>query len=375
MVKALSRTLFLLQRVRYSFESGKLLRPCRGLAQGHYFSNCSLPETMKAIMIRDFGNEDVLNVSTVPRKTNTPEEILIRVEAAGINPVDTYLREGFFAQLPPLPLILGKEVAGTVAAIGSNVTHNPYNLKVGDRVYCMLPNNGGYAQYVASIPENVIPLPDKLTYSQGACLYVTYYTAYRALILRAKMKRNETVLIHGASGGVGTAAIQLAKHYGAFVAATAGSDAGIELCKSLGADYTINHRRDDHLQVAKRELGDRGFDIIFENVAHVFLGEDGHVLAPEGRIAIVGCKGSIEIAPRTLMVSEGAMIGVSLFLMTPENMDECTRVILQGIEDGWIKPVIEKEYTFHEARQAHHDMQKKSGKLGKLVFKVDHDSS
>ncbi|XP_039286776.1 quinone oxidoreductase isoform X2 [Nilaparvata lugens] len=302
-------------------------------------------------------------------------KILIRVEAAGINPVDTYLREGFFAQLPPLPLILGKEAAGTVAAIGSNVKYNPYNLKVGDRVYCMLPNNGGYAQYVASTPENVVPLPDKLTYCQGASLYVTYYTAYRALILRAKMKKNESVLIHGASGGVGTAAIQMAKHYGAFVAATAGSDAGLELCRSLGADYTINHRQPDHLLVAKRELGDRGFDLIFENVAHVFLGDDGHVLAPEGRIAIVGCKGSIEVAPRTLMVTEGSMIGVSLFLMTPENMVECTKAILQGIEDGWVKPVIAKEYTFHEARQAHHDMQKKSASRGKLVFKVEQESS
>ncbi|XP_075229459.1 quinone oxidoreductase-like isoform X1 [Lycorma delicatula] len=349
----------------------EILRPLRRLEE----EGGPLQRFMRVIFMEKFGKPDVLTVENMPVPEPYKNEIRIRVEAAGINPVDTYIREGVYKQLPKLPTILGKEVAGVVDEMGPEaLIHNRYKVKVGDRVFATLGNeNGGYAEYITTSYENVAPLPENLTFSQGASLFVTYYTAYRALVLRTKLDENDKVFIHGASGGVGTAALQIAKRLGVrTIGATAGTEEGMALLKKLGADYVFNHRKKGHMYEAKTVMGDTGLDFILENNADLHLADDMNVLAYGGRIAVVGCRGTAMITPRSLMVTEGQVFGVNLGLMTQDEMYKCTDFILEGIKEGSICPVVGHEYLFEEAPQAHNDMIYKAVSIGKLVFKTDH---
>ncbi|XP_049829522.1 zeta-crystallin-like isoform X1 [Schistocerca gregaria] len=321
---------------------------------------------MKAVRIHKFGSKDALKLETVPIPEVGESEVLVRVNAAGINPVDTYIREGSFAVLPTLPAILGKEAAGVVEKVGDGVQ----GLKEGDRVFTCLPDNGGYAEYVTCKKNYVFPLSERLSFSQGAGLYVPYFTAYRALVTKCRIKPGEVLLIHGASGAVGIAALQLAKACGVSVVGTAGTLEGMELVKSLGADFVFNHKEKGYLNNAVAAIGGQGFNVVLENLANINLGADLTVLNQQARVAVVGSRGSVEVNPRSLMLTESTIIGVKLMGNTEEEHLEAAGVILKGIEDGWVKPIIAKEYALEEASQAHHDIIHNKGARGKLVFKV-----
>ncbi|KAJ9584619.1 hypothetical protein L9F63_021037, partial [Diploptera punctata] len=318
---------------------------------------------MRALQINKFGGPETLKIQEIPIPSVGDSDVLIRVHAAGINPVDTYIREGAYATLPKLPAILGKEIAGLVEETGKSV-------RKGDRVFAWLPENGGYAEYVTTNKENVYPLSEKLTFSQGSGLYVPYFTAYRALITKCKVKPGEVLLVHGASGAVGVAAVQIAKAYDLIVAGTAGTIEGMELVKKIGADHVFNHKEKGYLNNAVAAIGGQGFNVVLENLANVNLGADLTVLNQHARVAIVGSRGTVEVNPRSLMLTEGCVIGVMLAGATKDEIKESAEVILQGIEDGWVNPVIAQEYTLEEAAQAHHDIIHNSGARGKLVFKL-----
>lgn len=320
---------------------------------------------MNAVRIHKFGGVENLKVETVPIPSITDDEVLVRVKAAGINPVDTYIRDGAYVVLPKLPAILGREVAGVIEEVGSNVN----NLQKGDPVFgCLV--EGGYAEYVACKKNNVFPLSKNLTFSQGAGLFVPYFTAYRALIVKCRIKSGEILLVHGASGAVGLAAVQIAKAHGLIVAGTAGTVEGMELVKKMGADHVFNHKEKGYLNNAVAAIGGMGFNVVLENLANVNLGADLTVLNQQARVAVVGSRGTVEVNPRSLMLTESSVIGVFLAGNTEEEQLEAAEAIMKGVEDGWVKPVIAKEYSLEDAAQAHQDIIYNKGARGKLVFKL-----
>ncbi|HEV2206225.1 MAG TPA: NADPH:quinone reductase, partial [Candidatus Acidoferrales bacterium] len=192
---------------------------------------------MKAIVVHEFGGPEVLKYEEIPTPRPEAGQVLVRIHAAGVNPYDTYMRSGTYAIKPPLPYTPGSDAAGEVEAVGSGIT----KFKAGDRVYTAKTVTGAYAEYALALESQVHLLPANISYTQGAGVWVPYGTAYHALYQCALARAGETVLIHGASGGVGSAAVQLARALGATVLGTAGSDKGLELVKREGAHRAFNH--------------------------------------------------------------------------------------------------------------------------------------
>jgi len=325
---------------------------------------------MKSVRVHRFGGPEVLQVdSNVPIPEVGDDQVLIRVIFAGVNPVETYIREGQYSKLPELPYTPGSDAAGYVQQLGRNVT----NLKIGDRVFVSgsssSSNSGSYSQYVVSDSTYVFPLHPRLSFAQGASLGVPFFTAYKALILRAQTKPGETVLIHGASGAVGTAAVQIARALGAIVVGTAGTKEGMDVVSRCGAHHVFNHNHKSYDKKMVEHLG-TGFDVIIEHLANINLGHDVQMLKEKARVMIVGCRGAVNINPRHLMLPEASIRGVSLGSSTPSEWIEMGAAIVAGIEAGWVNPVINKEYTMDQVAQVHHDIVHSKGAKGKLVLRV-----
>lgn len=322
---------------------------------------------MKAVRVHEFGGPQVLKVETdVPVPAFTETQVLIRVGSAGVNPVDTYIRMGLFAQLPTLPYIPGRDGAGTIEKVGSKVE----NLKVGDRVF-FSGASGSYAEYCACESHSVFKLADRLSFAQGAALGVPYFTAYRALFVKGKAKPGDRVLVHGASGAVGLAACQMAKAHGMIVAGTAGTPQGMELVQSNGAQYVFNHREKGYLEQAAEAVGGDGFDVIIENASDINLGSDLTVIGPGARIVVVGNRGNVEISPRFLMTEEAAIVGCALFRSTPEEWRETAAAVVAGVEMGFLTPFIDKEYSMEAVQEAHANvLSHEGGSRGKLVLSI-----
>jgi len=325
--------------------------------------------SMKAVKVSQFGGPDVLEVK---RDMSIPEvrdnQLLIRVMYAGVNPVETYIREGQYSRLPDLPYTPGSDAAGYVQQTGKSVT----SLKVGDRVFVTGTtgsNTGSYAQYIVSEETYVFPLHQRLSFAQGASLGVPFFTAYKALVLRANAKPGETVLVHGASGAVGTAAVQIARAMGLNVVGTAGTKDGMDVVSRCGAHHVFNHNHKSYEKKMVDHLG-TGFDVIIEHLANINLGHDLQMLKENARVIVVGCRGAVNINPRHLMLPEASIRGVALGISKPEEWAEMGAAIVAGIEAGWVNPVINKEYTMDEVQQVHYDIIHSKGAKGKLVLKV-----
>lgn len=332
-----------------------------------------LKRTMKAVRVHEFGGPEVLRYETdVPIPRPGTSEILVNVKAVGINPVETYIRSGVYARLPTLPAILGHDCAGIVSEVGPNNNDNndtPTEFSPGDRVYVSHTITGSYAEYCLCPLSSIHRLSDKLSFSQGAALPTTYLTAHRAIFLRGHVKPSDTVLVHGASGGVGVAALQLLSQLGVKSVGTAGTEEGEEIVRQAGAKFVYNHREEGYLEKMRKEVGD--IDLIVENAAHLNLGKDLQLLARGGRVAIVGSRGPVEINPRDAMSREASISGVMLFNATEEEREEAHTVIQEGIEKDSIKPIVGKEFHLREAATAHRDIVNGTGALGKTVLVVD----
>lgn len=336
-------------------------------------SSCILPQramsSMKAIRVHEFGGPEVLKYDTgVPVPAIGARDVLVRVKAVGINPVETYIRLGQYARLPTLPFILGGDSAGVVEDIGSEVT----DYKKGDRVFTFSRTNSGtYAEFTSAPVDHVQPLPEPLSFSQGASLGVPYLTAYRALITKANSRPGEFVLIHGASGGVGIAAVQFAKAYGMTVIGTAGTSEGLDLVRKAGAHHVFNHRENGYLDSLKAITEGKGIDVIIENAAHVNLGNDLTLLSMGGRVIVVGSRGPNEINPRNLMARESAVLGVMLFNASEKELKESLAAIQAGIKNGWLRPIVGKSFDLEKASECHQDIIHGKGALGKSVLTID----
>ena len=322
--------------------------------------------TMKAIRVHQFGDSKQLQFEcNVPKPQTKDNEVLIKVRSVGVNPIDSFVRAGSFSP-QPFPYIPGMDFAGTVEQVGSKVTA----VKEGDRVYGSTTDgmNNAYAEYVAVKENFVHPLPDELSYSQGAAIPVPYFTAYRALIHLANAQPGETVFVHGASGGVGIAAVQIAHGMGMRVIGTAGTPQGEELVRKSGADHVVNHREEGYIETVRKAVGDKGADIVIENAANKNLKNDIDLVCAGGRIGVVGGLGDISINPLNLLLKEVAVFGVYFFKISSQQLLQTRNAIRAGVEAGWLRPQIWKELPLEKASEAHDLLCSGSGAQGKIVL-------
>jgi NADPH2:quinone reductase len=307
---------------------------------------------MKAIQVQQFGGPEVLQLQEVPRPKPGPGQVLVRVHAAGVNPYDTYMRNGTYAIKPPLPYTPGSDAAGVVEAVGDGVT----KMQPGARVYTARTVSGAYAEYALALESQVQPLPDKISFAQGAGVWVPYGTAFTALHHHAHARPGETLLIHGASGGVGTAAIQFARAMGMTVFGTAGTSKGLDLIKKEGAHQAFDHRKAGYADEITKATGGRGVDVILEMLANVNLANDLKLLALNGRVIIIGNRGEITINPRDLMARRATARGFTLWAATETETTEIYAAIGAGLENGTLRPVVGKELPLKDAAQSHVDV-------------------
>jgi NADPH2:quinone reductase len=322
---------------------------------------------MKAIVVREFGGPEVLKVEDVADPRPSAGQVLVRVHAAGVNPFDTYMRTGNYATKPPLPYTPGADAAGVIEAVGADVPHFTTGMRVFVGGTAAHKSHGTYAQKIVCNPDQLHPLPDRLSFSQGAGVGVPYVTAWRALHDRARVQPGETLFIHGASGGVGLAATQIARACGLSVIGTAGTPEGIDVVKAQGARHVLNHRDAGYLDAITQLTGGRGPDVILENLANVNLDNDLSMLAFGGRVVVVGNRGRIEIDPRKVMWKDAAIVGMSLWNTTPDDLARAYRAIEAGLELGTLTPLVSTELPLEEAPRAH-EMILEPGAKGKIVL-------
>jgi len=309
---------------------------------------------MRAVVVHEFGEPEVLGLEQLPEPTPVPGEVLVRIQAAGVNPFETYVRAGTYSDLPALPYTPGADGAGV-------------RTDTGERVYVTGSLSGTYAEYALCREEDVRPLPDALSYAQGAALGTPYTTAYRALFQRARATAGERVLVHGASGGVGLAVVQLALAAGLEVTGTAGSQAGSELVAAQGAVRVLDHHDPGHLTAAVELTGGDGYDLIVEFLANANLGADLKALAPHGRVIVVGSRGAVEVDARDLMNAEGAILGMRLPNARAEEVEAARAAVDTGLHSGVLRPVVGRELPLAEAARAHRLLMERPA-LGRLVL-------
>jgi NADPH2:quinone reductase len=325
-------------------------------------------QSMKAIRVHKFGGPEVLRLEEVPTPRPGPGQVLVRMRAIGVNPIETYIRTGTYAYKPTLPYTPGNDGAGVVEQVGADVNES----KPGDRVYTARSVSGTYAEFALCTTEQVHPLPANISFAQGAAIGTPYATAYRGLFQRGDAKPGETVLVHGASGGVGTAAVQLARARGLRVLGTAGSDEGRKLAREQGAHEVFDHRAPDHFEQIMKATDGRGVDVIVEMLANVNLGRDLTILAKRGRVVIIGSRGRVEIDPRDAMQRDADVRGMAIPNTPPADWASIHAALEVGLENGTLRPVVGKEFPLAEAAQAHRAVME-PGAFGKIVLRTEAD--
>ena len=316
---------------------------------------------MRAIRVHEFGPPEAMLLEHLPDPSPGPGQVLVRVKAAGVNPVDAYIRAGLFYKRG-LPYTPGADASGIVEATGEGVRA----FKPGDKVYTAGTVTGAYAELCVCNEGQVHRLPQNLSFAQGACIGVPYATAFRALFHKAKAAPGETVLVHGATGGVGIAAVQLAKAWGMKVLGTGGTDKGMELAAYEGAELVLDHGDPAHMEKAK-ELAGGHLDVIIEFLANVNLGADLSALGPNGRVVVVGSRGTVEIDPRELMSRDASIRGMSLFNATEEDLRSIHAGLAAGFEAGTLRPRVGRELPLGAASAAHHAVMEERA-YGKIVL-------
>ncbi len=318
---------------------------------------------MKAILVPEFGGPEVLTLKEVPTPSPAAGQVLVRIHAAGVNPYDTYMRNGTYAIKPPLPYTPGSDGAGVVEAVGEGVKR----VKPGDRVYVAKTLTGAYAEFALTMENQVHSLPARITYAQGAGVWVPYGTAYHALYQCARARAGETLLIHGASGGVGIASVQIARAMGMIVLGTAGTKKGLELVKREGAHHVFDHTQPGYLEQILKVTSGQGVDLIVEMLANVNLAKDLKLLAFQGRVVVIGSRGDVTITPRDLMTRRASIHSFTLWGITEAEEREIHAGIVAGLEDGTLRPIVGKELPLAEAARAHKEVME-PGAFGKIVL-------
>ena len=322
---------------------------------------------MKAVLAREFGGPEVLKLEDVPDPVAGKGQVRVKVHAVGVNPYDTYMRTGAYAIKPALPYSPGADAAGVIDAIGDGVN----GWKAGDRVYisgtAQGKAHGAYASLVVCEAGQVHHLPNRISFAQGAGLFVPYVTAWRALFGRAQGRAGDTLFIHGASGGVGTAATQFARSVGMTVIGSAGTPEGLDVVKQQGAHHAVNHRNAGYMDEVTKLTGGTGPTLILEMLANVNLDNDLTLVAPGGRIVIIGNRGRIEIDPRKIMFKDASVFGLALWGIPADEIARAHQAIVAGLESGALNPVVGTEMPLADAARAHAAVMEPGAK-GKIVL-------
>jgi len=318
---------------------------------------------MKAIRVSEYGGPSVLKLAEVPAPQPGANQVVVRNHAIGVNPVDTYLRANVDNRGPKLPYTPGSDAAGVVQAVGAGVV----GVKPGDRVYVGGTLSGAYAELSLCEQGQIHPLPANVTFAQGAALNIPYATAYHAFFHRARGEAGETVLVHGASGGVGIGAVQLARACGLTVIGTAGTERGRRIVLEQGAHHVLDHGAPGYLDELLRLTGGRGVDIVLEMLANVNLQKDLGIVAMGGRIVVIGNRGMIEINARLAMNKNAAILGMALYHATPPQLVGIHAALVEGLRNGTLRPIIAKELPLVEAPRAHEAVME-AGHSGKVVL-------
>jgi NADPH2:quinone reductase len=318
---------------------------------------------MKAIRVHEFGGPEVMKLEDVPDLTAGPGQVVVRVRAIGVNPVDGYIRSGQYPVKPSLPYTPGMDAAGVIESIGEGVKR----VAVGDSVYVAGTISGAYAQQALCTEGQVHRLPPGVTFEQGAAVGVPYATAYRALFHRAAARPGEVVLVHGATGGVGIAAVQLARAAGMIVVGTGGTEKGRNNVAAQGAHHVLDHHAPDYLDRLLALTDGNGFNVILEMLANVNLAKDLGVLAKHGRVVVIGSRGPIEIDPRATMTRDASILGMTLMNVSDQDRASIHAALVAGLENGTLKPIVGKEMPLAEAARAHEAVLQ-PGAFGKIVL-------
>jgi NADPH2:quinone reductase len=323
---------------------------------------------MLAIRAHEFGGPEKLRVDDLPEPSPGPGQVRVRLHAVGVNPFDTYMLTGTYPIKPPLPYSPGADGAGVIEAVGADVT----SVKTGDRVYIGGTVDhagfGAYRQVVLCTPAQVHPLPDRVSFAEGAAVNVPGVTAHTALE-RGAAKPGDVILVHGASGAVGLATVQLARAAGFTVIGSAGTPDGLALVTAEGAHHAVDHRDAGHVERVQALTGGRGPDVIVEMLANVNLDHDLTMLAPRGRIVIVGNRGRIEIDPRKIMAKQAVITGFTLWGLSNEAREQAHDALGAALAAGTLRPVVGLELPLAEAAEGHRRVMA-PGARGKIVLRT-----
>ena len=325
---------------------------------------------MKAVLCKAFGPWSNLVIEEVPSPKASKGQVVIQIKACGVNFPDLLITQGLYQFKPSLPFSPGAEVSGIVKEVGEGVTH----LNVGDRVFTGLLF-GGYAQEVATDAKGVFKIPDEMDFANAASLMMTYGTSYHALVDRAKLQEGETLLVLGAAGGVGLAAMDIAKTLGAKVIAAASTDEKLEFCKEFGADEVINYKQQDLKETVKKLTKGQGADVIYDPVGGAFSEQAFRAIAWKGRFLVVGfAAGDIPKVPLNLPLLKGAdIVGVFWGAFTqrsPKQNLENLQAILKLFQEGKLRNHIHATYPLDRVEDALNEVAKRKVK-GKIVLLTD----
>jgi NADPH:quinone reductase len=327
-----------------------------------------MSDTMRAIEITKPGGPEVLQPVERPIPQPAHGQVVIKVAYAGVNRPDALQRAGMYAPPPTASDLPGLEASGEISAIGEGVS----GLSVGDKVCALLPG-GGYAEYVATPAAHCLPVPKGMGMKEAACLPETFFTVWSNVFMRGGLKAGERFLVHGGSSGIGTTAIQLAREFGARVFATAGTDSKCDACAKLGAEAAINYRDTDFVDVLKAE---GGADLILDMVGGDYIPRNLQALAEDGRLVQIAFLSGpkVEVNFATLMTRRLTMTGSTLRpqsdLAKARIADQLREHVWPLLDAGKISPVMDSEYAFEQASDAHARMET-SGHIGKIVLKVN----
>ncbi len=324
---------------------------------------------MKAVQVTQSGGPEVLKVLDLPEPSPGEGQVVVKVEVAGVNYADILSRRGVYALAPPPPFIAGFEVAGVVAALGPKVA----GLQVGDRVVGFTVGSaGGYAERALGPAAQLFRLPAGVSFEDAAAHFITFNTAYHCLKARGRIQPGETVLIQAAAGAVGTAAVQLAKLFGARVLACASSDEKLAKVKALGADVTINYATSDFAEAARRATGGRGVNVVLESVGGEVFAKSLQALAPAGRLVVFGAAsgvpGTVQVPAlqrNNLTVATFSIKGTAA--QDPDGLRAGALELLDLLAKGKIRPVIGRSYPLAEAAQAQQHIEGR-GSYGKVLL-------
>ncbi|MBI2619818.1 MAG: zinc-binding dehydrogenase [Ignavibacteriales bacterium] len=339
---------------------------------------------MKAAVITKFGPPGVLKIQDLPMPEPGEGEVLVRVKVIGLNFADIFARLGVYPGIPDPPFVPGIEFAGIVETVGKKVR----GVRKGDRVFGF-SRQGAYAEVVKTRADYLTRIPKKMTFHQAAAFSVASFSAYHGLVTLANIKRNEKLLLHAAAGGVGTMAIQIARHLGAEIFATAGSASKLEVARKLGADHLVNYRAEDFADVIRRESNGYGVDVVLDSVGGSVFRKGWNLLAPMGRYVLFGFaamtgKRSISkvkmlmesarvavIFPPSLVSRNVSLIGFNLYFLAHkvELFKRVAKVLIRWYEKGIIKTQIGSVYRFDQIASAHEFLQSRKS-VGKVVVEL-----